>query len=121
MNPIQIINQDIDKWEEVWSLETSENRDASQKEREILHNKIFDYLESFSNTELAEKMRQAASQFVTLYVFQRRWSTWKAEYDSAWSSKNNDALVRLGREWDERVKYLHQIEKPDLVPGWCTD
>ena len=121
MNPIQIIKQDIEEWEEIWSLETSENRDQSQQQREIIQNRIFGLLESFTNTEMAESLRKAASQFVTLYVFQRRWSTWKAEYDSARSSKNNAALVRLGREWDERVKYLHQIEKPELVPGWCTD
>lgn len=120
-NPIQVIAQDINKWEELWCEETSEKRWWFQQEREMIQERIFKLVDILSDTDIGDDVRRSVSEFVSLYVFQRRWSSWKEEYDVAKHSGNQTALVRLGQEWDERVKYLHQIEKPDLVPGWCTE
>jgi hypothetical protein len=120
-SPIQVIAQDINKWEELWCEETSEKRWWFQQEREIIQERIFKLVDILSNMDIGDDVRRSVSEFVSLYVFQRRWSSWKAEYDVAKNSGNQTALVRLGQEWDHRCNYLGHMGKTHLIPDWCTE
>ena len=87
----------------------------------MIQERIFKLVDILSDMDIGDDVRRSVSEFVSLYVFQRRWSSWKEEYDVAKHSGNQTALVRLGQEWDHRCNYLGQMGKTDLIPEWCTE